>query len=95
MSMWPRVPPWRRTLESSATRAAHGGRRHDAAAVGDSDGNYHVVSAFHPWMNLSHAPNQIASNTTPKGPEKRPAVPKRISREPTSQEKSRTPCWLP
>lgn len=26
-----------------ATRAAHGGRRHDAAAVCDSDGNYHVV----------------------------------------------------
>jgi hypothetical protein len=54
-------------------------------------------STFHPWMNLSHAPNQIASDTTPKGPEKRPssAVPKRIPREPTSQEKSRTPCWLP
>jgi hypothetical protein len=26
-----------------ATRAAHSGRRHDAAAVCDSDGNYHVV----------------------------------------------------
>lgn len=29
-------------------------------------------SAFHPWMNLSHAPNQIASNTTPKATRKTP-----------------------
>jgi len=47
-------------------------------------------SAFDPWMNLSHAPYQNASNTTPKATTKRPssAVPKRIPREPTSQEKS-------
>jgi len=29
-------------------------------------------SAFHPWMNLSHAPYQNASNTTPKATRKTP-----------------------
>ena len=66
--MWPRAP-LRRALESSGN--ARCPRRHDAAAFAIP-----VVattwSAFHPWMNLSHAPYQNASNTTPKATRKMP-----------------------